>query len=219
MRAVQANDPRAFGELYDRYSARAWHVARAVCHDASRAEDAVQEGFLAVWRSHGSYRSELGSVQGWVMTIVRNRAIDVARRESAGHRPQLRRPSSPSLDAAGDGSPSDEVIARSEADALRDRLAQLPVAQAQVIALAYYGQLSHSEIAARLSLPPGTVKGRMRLGMEKLRAQFALAAGCCPRQLARCGSRDRSAIGCTVPETLWIVTSLGRVSRSVTAET
>ena len=89
MRGIQANDARAFGELYDRHSARAWHVARAVCHDASRAEDAVQEGFLAVWRSHGSYRGELGSVQGWLMTIVRNRAIDAARRESARHRPRL----------------------------------------------------------------------------------------------------------------------------------
>ena len=79
----------------------------------------------------------------------------------------------PFLDAAGDSSPSDEVIARSEADALRGRLAQLPDAQAQVITLAYFGQLSHSEIAARLSLPPGTVKGRMRLGMEKLRGQIA----------------------------------------------
>ena len=214
MRRIQANDPRAFGTLYDRHSARAWQVARTVCHDPSRAEDAVQEGFLAVWRSHASYRGDLGSVQGWVMTIVRNRAIDVGRRESAGHRPQLGG-WEPFLDAPGDSSPSDEVIARSEADALRSRLAQLPDAQAQVITLAYFGQLSHSEIAARLSLPPGTVKGRMRLGMEKLRGQSVGRVD----QLARCGSRDRSAIGCTVPETLWIVTSLGRVSSSVTAET
>ena len=70
------------------------------------------------------------------------------------------------------GSTPDEVIARTEADALRGRLAQLPGAQAQVIALAYYGGLSHAEIAARLSLPPGTVKGRMRLGLQKLRDQL-----------------------------------------------
>ena len=173
MRAIQANDPRAFGELYDRHSARAWHVARAVCHDASRAEDAVQEAFLAVWRSNGSYRGELGPVLGWLMTIVRNRAIDAARRESAGHRPQMG-DREPFLDAVADGSTSDEVIARSEAAALRDRLAQLPDAQSQVITLAYFGQLSHSEIAARLSVPPGTVKGRMRLGMEKLRGQITV---------------------------------------------
>ena len=176
MRGMQANDPRAFGELYDRHSARAWHVARAVCHDASRAEDAVQEGFLAVWRSHGSYRGDLGSVRGWLMTIVRNRAIDSARRESAGHRPRLA-DREPFFDEAADGSTSDHVIARSEADALRHRLAELPDEQAEVIVLAYYGQLSHSEIAARLSLPPGTVKGRMRLGLEKLRAQLEVAGG------------------------------------------
>jgi RNA polymerase sigma-70 factor (ECF subfamily) len=176
MRGVQANDPWAFGELYDRHSARAWHVARAVCHDESRAEDAVQEGFLAVWRNHGRYRSELGSVQGWLMTIIRNRAIDAVRRESATHRPRLADRESYIEDAAA-GSTSDDVIARSEADALRDRLAHLPHAQAQVIALSYYGELSHSEIAARLSLPQGTVKGRMRLGMQKLRAQFGIAGG------------------------------------------
>ena len=169
MRRIQAHDARAFGELYDRHSARAWHVARAVCHDASRAEDAVQEGFLAVWRSNGSYRGELGSVQGWLMTIVRNRAIDAARRESARRPLRL----ADRRDEATARSPSDEVIARSEAGVLRDRLAELPDAQAQVIALAYYGQLSHREIAAQLSLPPGTVKGRMRLGMDKLRAQLA----------------------------------------------
>lgn len=168
MRGVQAHDPRAFSELYDRHADRAWAVARAICHDAGRAEEAVQEGFLAVWRSHDSYRGELGSVAGWVTAIVRNRAIDAARRESASRRPRLAHHADvPELPA--DSSTTDEVIARSEAVALRGRLAQLPGAQAQVIALAYYGGLSHAEIAARLSLPPGTVKGRMRLGLQKLR--------------------------------------------------
>lgn len=169
MRAVQAHDPRAFSELYDRHADRAWAVARAICHDAGRADEAVQEGFLAVWRSHGGYRGELGSVAGWVTAIVRNRAIDSARRESASRRPRpAHHADVPELPA--DNSTTDEVIARSEAVALRGRLAQLPGAQAQVIALAYYGGLSHAEIAARLSLPPGTVKGRMRLGLQKMRA-------------------------------------------------
>ena len=176
MQRIRANDPRAFGELYDRYSGRAWHVARAVTPDASRAEDAVQEGFLAVWRSQGSYRGELGSVQGWLMTIVRNRAIDAARRDSAAHRPRLAGREPFAAEAIG-GSAWDEVIARSEAEALRERLAELPDAQSQVIALAYFDQLTHSEIAVRLALPPGTVKGRLRLGLQKLRAQFELAGG------------------------------------------
>ena len=175
MRRVQADDPRAFGELYDRHAGRAWSVARAICHDAGRAEDAVQEGFLAVWRTQDSYRSERGSVQGWLLAIVRNRAIDAARREAASHRPPLARHEPFEEEAAG-CSTADEVIARSQADALRGRLAELPEAQAQVIALAYYGELSHAEIAARLGLPTGTVKGRMRLGLQKLRDQPELVS-------------------------------------------
>jgi RNA polymerase sigma-70 factor (ECF subfamily) len=171
MRRVQANDPMAFGELYNRHAGRAWSVARSVCHDASRAEDAVQEGFLSVWRSQGSYRGERGSVQGWLMTVVRNRAIDATRREAAGHRPPLARQDD-AWDAPADGSTVDAVIDRCEAEALRGRLAHLPGAQAHVIALAYYGGLSHAEIAARLELPPGTVKARMRLGLQKLRDQL-----------------------------------------------
>jgi RNA polymerase sigma-70 factor, ECF subfamily len=172
MRRMQANDPLAFNELYDRHAGRAWSVARSVCHDASRAEDAVQEGFLSVWRSQGSYRGDRGSVQGWLMTVVRNRAIDATRREAAGHRPPLAHQDGV-WDAPADGSTVDEVIDRCEADALRRRLAQLPGAQAQVIVLAYYAGLSNAEIATLLALPPGTVKGRMRLGLQKLRDQLA----------------------------------------------
>lgn len=153
---------------------RAWRVARSVCDDASRAEDAVQEGFLSASRSRGSYRPERGSVRGWLISVVRNRAIDSVRRESAVHRPELADGDYAGPDPAGD-SPQDEVIACSEADALRARLQQLPDAQAEVIALAYYGDLSHTEIARELSLPQGTVKGRMRLGLMKLREQLAAA--------------------------------------------
>jgi RNA polymerase sigma-70 factor, ECF subfamily len=175
MRRVQADDLSAFGELYDRHAGRAWSVACAICHDAGRAEDAVQEGFLAVWRTQHSYRSERGSVQAWLMTIVRNRAIDATRREAAAHRPPLARYEPVAEEAAACSTP-DEVIARSRADALRGRLADLPQAQAQVIALAYYGGLSHTEIAARLALPAGTVKGRMRLGLQKLRDEPELVS-------------------------------------------
>jgi RNA polymerase sigma-70 factor (ECF subfamily) len=176
MRAVQANDARAFGELYDRHAARAWRVARAVCHDTSRAEDAVQEGFLSAWQSQASYRREMGSVQSWLMTIIRNRTIDFIRREAAAHRPPVAEGEYIGPDPAG-GSLHDEVIARSDADALRATLQQLPGPQAEVIALAYYGELSHTEIATRLRLPKGTVKGRIRLGLEKLREQLE-SPGC-----------------------------------------
>ena len=170
MRRVQGTeDVEAFGWLYDRHAARAYRVARSVCRDTHRAEEGVQEGFLGVWRSRATFRANgNGSFQAWSMRVVRNAAIDALRRE---------RPISPhglgeqGADGSGNGadSPEDQVVARSEAEALRDSLAQLPDAQAEVIGLAFFGELSHTEIAQQLELPPGTVKGRMRLGLEKLR--------------------------------------------------
>jgi RNA polymerase sigma-70 factor (ECF subfamily) len=168
MRRVQANDQAAFAELYDRHAALAFRVARSVCRDARRAEDAVQEGFLSVWRSRAAYRRGQGSVKAWTMRIVRNRAIDSYRKVSA--RPQeVEHPTNGEIADTGSDSPSDELIARSESDTLRTAVLRLPEAQAEAITLAFYGGLSHSEIAAQLELPPGTVKGRMRLGLEKLR--------------------------------------------------
>ena len=170
MREVQADHSAAFGELYDRHAARAWRLARSICHDAGRGEDAVQEAFLSVWRSRAVYDSGTGSVRSWLMTLVRNRAIDSLRREAAVQRPRLADGDYVGPDPAGVSVDAD-VIARTEADALRASLQQLPDAQAEVIALAYYGELSHAEIATRLRLPPGTVTGRMRLGLKKLREQ------------------------------------------------
>jgi RNA polymerase sigma-70 factor, ECF subfamily len=172
MRRVQANDSSAFGELYDRHVARALRVARSVGHQSSRAEDAVQEGFLAVWRSRESYRPEAGSFQAWAMTIIRHRAVDSIRSERAPSRPQQASDSMESVPDKASGSLQDEAIARSEGDALRASLLQLPDNQAEVITLAFFGELSHTEIAAQLSLPEGTVKGRMRLGLKKLRSQM-----------------------------------------------
>jgi len=174
MRRVQADDPAAFGELYDRHVARALQVARTVTPQANRAEDAVQEGFLSVWRSRASYRPEMGSFQCWAMTIIRHRAVDSIRHDTAGHRPRM----TDTKNVIPDGtsrSPQDEVVARTEGDALRASLRQIPEAQAEVIALAFFGELSHTEIAAQLSLPEGTVKGRMRLGLRKLRRQLEAA--------------------------------------------
>ena len=174
MERLLAGDTRAFGELYDRHAARALRVARAVDRHASRAEESVQEGFLSVWRSRANYRPELGSVQSWVMRIIRHRAIDSIRRDAAGHRPQLVNVKNVLPDASSE-SLEDELIARDEGDALRASLQQLPDAQAEVIALAFFGELSHREIAAELSLPEGTVKGRMRLGLSKLRSLLEAA--------------------------------------------
>ncbi len=174
MGEVSAGSVEAFGELYDRFCNRAYGVAFAVCRDEDRAQDAVQEAFLALWKSRASYRSERGTVAAWLLTVVRYRAIDLARR-SANH--AARWASGDRLD--GHASPDDvseKVIQRDDAHRLQSSLARLPDDQQEVITLAYYGQLSHTEIAARLGLPAGTVKGRMRLGLQKLRANSEQAA-------------------------------------------
>jgi RNA polymerase sigma-70 factor, ECF subfamily len=175
MARAQADDTEAFAQLYDRHASRAFRVARAVCSDPGRAEDAVQEGFLAIWRNRASFRPHTGTFQAWSMKIVRNRAIDSSRRLAS--RPPLqkadREEERPPDAGASPISPQDAVLARSERKALLDSLRRLPEAQAEVIVLAFYGELSHSEIAAQLNLPAGTVKGRMRLGLEKLRTEMS----------------------------------------------
>jgi RNA polymerase sigma-70 factor (ECF subfamily) len=134
----------------------------------ARAQEAVQDAFLAVWRGAGSYTAARGTVAAWLMTVVRHRAIDVDRRN--GHHAR-HRASEDELDEmpSGDDGPGD-VITRDDAARLHASLAMLSDVQQEVIILAFYGELSHSEIAARLGLPAGTVKGRMRLGLHKLRA-------------------------------------------------
>ena len=169
MGRVQADDTEAFAELYDRHSGRALRVARAVCRDAGRSEDAVQDAFLSIWRTRSTFRPATGSFQAWAMKIVQHRAIDSARREAS-------RPGPGRLDTSVPDSVSrsvqDDVVERSEAEALRASLDSLPPAQAEVVALAFFGGLTHSQIADQLELPAGTVKGRMRLGLHKLRGQF-----------------------------------------------
>lgn len=170
MRRVQDDEVDAFACLYDRHSARAFRVAFAVCRDATRAEDAVQDGFLAIWQCRETYQSAAGSFVGWAMMIVRHRAIDANRRAAA--RPSRGAAAKDVPDTATD-SPPDAAVARESAEALVASLSRLPDAQAQVIGLAYFGQLSHTEIARMLDLPAGTVKGRMRLGLQKLREELA----------------------------------------------
>lgn len=171
---LSAGSVEAFGELYDRFCGRAYGVAYAVCCDEGRAQDAVQEAFLSLWKSPTSYRPELGTFAAWLLTVVRYRAIDLARRNGthAAHRASDDRLDE--LPARDDV--SEQVIQRDNADHLQTSLAQLPDDQQEVITLAYYGQLSHTEIAVQLDVPAGTVKGRMRLGLQKLRTNIEHAA-------------------------------------------
>ena len=160
----------AFSELYDRYSDRAYRLALSVCRDEGRAQDAVQDAFLSIWRNRSSYREERGTVAAWLMTAVRYRAIDVIRR--AEHRTTRCFTNGHFEQQPAPEDVCEETLTREEARRLRTSMALLPDAQQEVITLAFYGQLTHTEIAAHLGLPEGTVKGRMRLGMQKLRASL-----------------------------------------------
>lgn len=173
MAAVKAGCIVAFDVLYERYRHRAHRVARSVCRDEGRAQEAVQEAFMSIWRTRVSYE-ERRSVAPWLLTVARNRAIDVARRNQphAMHRAveeHLER-------VAAAGISDEQVVATERAHHLLGALAQLPDAQRKVIILAFYAQLTHTEIAERLELPLGTVKGRIRLALQRLRGEVAHAS-------------------------------------------
>lgn len=164
MARIQQQDTNALSELYDLYAGRVYSLAVAVLGDGMGAQEVTQDVFLKVWRSPNLYRHEEGRFVGWLLTITRRLAIDRLRHE------QRRSGKSTSLDTEdfpelADITHDEEARWRE----LRHLLDGLPVEQREVILLAYYRGLSQSEIAEHLGLPLGTVKTRLRLGMEKLR--------------------------------------------------
>lgn len=165
MKDVQGGSRVALGRLYGRFAPRAYRTAMSVCHDRDCAEDAVQDAFVAIWASRATYRGDRGAVERWAMSIVRHRAIYLARRRVGDGLSEAKRLEQ---QTARDDVPSD-FAARAEAEQLARLLARLPHTQQQVIRLGFFNGLTHEEIARRLDLPPGTVKGRMRLGLIKLR--------------------------------------------------
>lgn len=171
VRRMQFDDTEALGALYARHQTQAHRIARAVCHDAGRAQEVVQEAFISIWRSRATYQPLRGDVGAWTMRIVHNRAIDVARRHAAI---ENRRDDVAALGSrAGTVDVPGDAERHDRAHTLQVALRELPAAQSEVIALAFFDNLSHDEIASRLSLPPGTVKGRIRLGLGRLRRDLA----------------------------------------------
>ncbi len=169
MASVKVGSVDALGVLYDRYCDRAYRIARSVCRDDGRAQEAVQETFISIWTTRGTYQQR-GNVAAWVLTIARHRAIDIARRNTphAAHRASDERLHTLPAPA----NVVEHVVKQSEARDLQSLLADLPDAQREVITLAFYAQLTHTEIAEHLHLPAGTVKGRMRLGLQRLRGDI-----------------------------------------------
>ena len=165
---VREGDPNAFSVIYDRHSSAAFSLAYRMVGRRNMAEDVVQEAFLSLWRAGARYDAARGSVRTWVLGIVHNRAIDALRRATVH---DSRRASDEGMEErfeAPDRTDA-EAARRSEAGEVRAALGALPPDQLRVIELAYFGGFTHSEIAEMLDTPLGTVKGRMRLGLEKLR--------------------------------------------------
>ena len=164
-------DPRSFAELYDRHSVSAYALARRIV-GAEHADEAVQDAFLAMWRNAARYDAAQGPVRPWLLGMVRNRSIDVLRKLAVHER---RRQELEGLEERLEdpGSVEDRVEARERATVVRTALEGLPADQRVVLELAYFAGLTQQEIAARLELPLGTVKGRTRLAFDKLRVALA----------------------------------------------
>jgi RNA polymerase sigma-70 factor (ECF subfamily) len=176
MQLVHDGEAQAFEVIFDRHATAAFSLAYRMCGRRGMAEDVVQDAFLSLWRSGARYDRARGSVRSWVLGVVHNRAIDAFRRDV------VRTGRDVSDEGAAERTPAPqstegEVQRRDEARQVRGALEDLPPDQRQVIELAYFGGFSHSQIATMLELPAGTVKGRMRLGLTKLRLALGDPSG------------------------------------------
>ncbi len=170
MSLVGDGDAGAFAGLYDRHSRAAYSLAYRMMGEQQAAEDLVQEAFLKVWRAAGSYRAQRGSVRTWVLSIVHNRGIDHLRSSASRRRIQDR-----VQETAPTSQPSEafaDTWRNTQCEQVREALRGLPPERLNVLELAYFSGYTHKEIAQLLDLPLGTVKGRMRLGLKKLREYF-----------------------------------------------
>jgi RNA polymerase sigma-70 factor, ECF subfamily len=171
MERVAANDADAFEVVLERHADAAFSLAYRICGRRSLAEDIAQEAFLSVWRGGGRYDRARGSVRTWTLGIVHNRAVDALRRSGVHDR---RRASDEGIEETLEAPERTDAQAldRAVSSEIRGALGELPAEQRRVIELAYFGGFTHVEIASMLDTPVGTVKGRMRLGLQKLRGHL-----------------------------------------------
>jgi RNA polymerase sigma-70 factor (ECF subfamily) len=176
---VQTRDAQAFAALYDRHSRAAYSLAYRMMGERQAAEDLVQDSFLKVWRASESYRVERGSVRTWLLSIVHNSGIDQIRSTASRRRTQER------VELSAPRSQPSEAFAESwrnsQREQIREALKTLPPEQLKILELAYFSGYTHVEIAELLGLPLGTVKGRMRLGLKKVRDYFGSQGMVVPR--------------------------------------
>lgn len=169
MASIQRSDVTALEQFYDRHRVLAYSLALRTLGNPSDAEDVVQETFVNVWRASGSFRSDRSSPRSWLLSIVHHRAIDKLRGRQS--RPK------PAMLEEGMNVPDSVDVWREVSDNLtgevvRSALAELPPEQRETIELAYYKGYTHSQIAQLMEVPLGTVKGRMRIGLHKLKSSL-----------------------------------------------
>jgi len=164
LKAVGGGDHDALGVLYDRFGKVAYGLAFRILRDRTLAEDAVQEAFLALWRSADSYRRERAKPSTWILTVVHRRAVDLVRREEIRRGDPLESAPEPTS-----GPVDEDVTLRSRRVEVQAALRELPEDQRQALELAYYGGYTQSELAERLGVPLGTIKSRMFAGLAQLR--------------------------------------------------
>lgn len=154
----------ALAELYDRYGRPAYGLALRVLRDEALAEDAVQEAFLALWRTASRFMPERGTASTWILTLVHRRAVDLVRREERRRADTLEQAPEP-----GGGAADEEAWLHLQRERVQHALKQLPDQQREAIELAYYAGFTQSELAERLGQPLGTIKSRMFMGLSRLR--------------------------------------------------
>ncbi len=170
LQLVHLGNESALGALYDRYGKVAYSLAHRMLGDVHAAEDAVQEAFINIWRRAGSFSSSRGTARTWIMAVVHHRSIDIGRKR----RGMTPRELPLELERLPDD-PSDtwsSVSNKLDREMLNGCLKNIPKEQREAIHLAYFEGYTQREIAELTGIPLGTVKGRMRIGMAKLRKQL-----------------------------------------------
>jgi RNA polymerase sigma-70 factor (ECF subfamily) len=173
------SDAGAFAALYDRHARAAYSLAYRMMAEKQAAEDIAQEAFIKVWHSAESYRAERGSVRTWILSIVHNRGIDQLR--SMASRRRMQDKVEVSAPRSHPSEAFSETWRNSQREQVREALGALPQEQLKILELAYYSGYTHVEIAELLGLPLGTVKGRMRLGLKKMKEHFDSEGVAVPR--------------------------------------
>lgn len=172
-RQVQQGDRAAFAEVYDQLADRVFGVVRRVVRDPAMSEEVAQEVFVEAWRTAARFDAERGNVTAWIVTMARRRAVDRVRHEQSQRNRVAELNEQP---VARPADPADEVVASMDVTRVRSAVSELPAEQREVIEMSFLEGLAHGDIAERLDLPLGTVKGRARGGLKKLRGRLGGAS-------------------------------------------